>query len=251
MRHDTPFASRFKALREAIGATQKEMSDRIGVSQQTISFYEQGQRLPGFHELNQICAETGCSIKYLFGYQDNMSDDIEGLSVSSNSFFSWGGVNERTIIALMRLIGKEAAAMDVLMVNSQSFKDLLGYLGVLAGGELERNFENPAFTSGYYDFLCHAALEKVILDVKKYGKNTLSDSELQDIELRKQALEIESERIRLVERNENEKSDQEEEAYANDILKKLVEKANGDKFEEFRYSLLFPEYCIDSEQGGE
>ena len=108
MKYDTPFASRFKALRERIGVSQNEMAEKLGISQQSVSFYEKGERLPDFYVLNRICNETNCSIKYLFGYQDAMSDQNEALC---NDL----GLSEEALYAIRILNSNEKTILDRLL----------------------------------------------------------------------------------------------------------------------------------------
>ncbi len=86
VKHDSLFASRLKALRERMGISQKEMAEKIGVSRQSVNYYENSERVPDFYVLNRICNETNCSIKYLFGYQEAMRDQDEGQGDSMNEY---------------------------------------------------------------------------------------------------------------------------------------------------------------------
>lgn len=243
MKYDTPFASRFRALREAIPATQAEMAERLGITQQSVSFYEKGERLPDFYVLDRICNLTGCSLKYLFGYQQTMSDvladNVNALDIS--------GAKERVITQIIMTREDVAEVLDMIMRPSSAFWDIVKQLQILAGGSQERYFESPIFTSGYFRFLCHDALDELIQDISEDGYDTLSDVERQDIELRRQNLEKET--MAFIKEmsdkyaEEAKRSSDRVKAFANGISKR----AEGDKFKEFRSMLWFQTFDLEKE----
>ena len=50
-----------KRLRKAIGLTQEELSERIGVHENTIRLWEQGLREPRLSDMKKLCEVLGCS----------------------------------------------------------------------------------------------------------------------------------------------------------------------------------------------
>ena len=52
-----------KIMRIRRGLTQVELSERIGVSQNTISFYEIGKRYPSYKILCKLAEVLNCEIK--------------------------------------------------------------------------------------------------------------------------------------------------------------------------------------------
>ena len=50
-----------KRLRKAIGLTQEELSERIGVHENTIRLWEQGLREPRLSDMKKLCEALGCS----------------------------------------------------------------------------------------------------------------------------------------------------------------------------------------------
>ncbi len=53
------FAENLKTLRKSNGITQKELADKVGVDQRTISAWEKGVCEPGFQMLAHLCEIFG------------------------------------------------------------------------------------------------------------------------------------------------------------------------------------------------
>ena len=64
------YLARLKELRENIGITQKQLSEETGMSFQSISFYEHGEREPGVKALISLADYFNVSIDYLVGRSD-------------------------------------------------------------------------------------------------------------------------------------------------------------------------------------
>lgn len=229
------FSVRLKALREAIGANQGEFAERIGVTRQSISLYEKGERVPDIGILERIYAETFCSVRYLLGLQESMSDQLQKLKSPDTA------LSDNALLELMLLSDPEAVVFNVMTAHD-SFHELLKYLSVLSSGEQARSFENPCFSSGYFEFKCHQLLDEIIKNLKEHGENALSDSERQDIEISRRALENESRKEMQKIYDEAAKSCP---AELTDVFKDWREKLYGesrytDKFAKFQASMTFP-----------
>lgn len=61
----TEFAKRLRKVMYKKGITQIELSEMTGITQQTISLYMSGKRLPGFYNVDKIAKALGCSIEEL------------------------------------------------------------------------------------------------------------------------------------------------------------------------------------------
>lgn len=64
------YLARLKELRENKGITQKQLSEETGMSFQSISFYEHGEREPGVKALISLADYFNVSIDYLVGRSD-------------------------------------------------------------------------------------------------------------------------------------------------------------------------------------
>ncbi len=63
---------RIRAARNAMGMTQQELADRVGVSRQTINAIEQGSFNPTIRLCRDICRELDRTLDELFGGEDMM-----------------------------------------------------------------------------------------------------------------------------------------------------------------------------------
>ena len=57
--------NQFKALRISAGLTQKELADKLGVSQVSVWQWESGDNLPRADKLPAIAAALGCTVNDL------------------------------------------------------------------------------------------------------------------------------------------------------------------------------------------
>lgn len=58
--------NRIKDFRTAAGMTQKELAQRIGVSEISVSDYERGRRFPRMTPLFRLTELLGCTVEDLF-----------------------------------------------------------------------------------------------------------------------------------------------------------------------------------------
>ena len=71
---------RLKELRHEKQLTQKQLAEKLGVSQQVVGYYENGINQPAPDMLIQIANFFECSIDYLLG----RSDDFGNVTVQAN-----------------------------------------------------------------------------------------------------------------------------------------------------------------------
>ena len=70
------YMNRIKILREELGLTQKELSNKLNLSEGSISLYEKEDRKPSLEVLLKLSEIFNCSIDYILGKSDirNLSD---------------------------------------------------------------------------------------------------------------------------------------------------------------------------------
>ena len=68
------FAKRFKELRVNMGVTQTEVSQYLGITKATVSYYESGKRMPSNLMIRKIANYFKVPIDYLLGMDYIMED---------------------------------------------------------------------------------------------------------------------------------------------------------------------------------
>lgn len=53
--------------RAAMGITQRELAQMLGISQSTVAMWETGERSPKIHMIPKLAQVLGCTIDELFG----------------------------------------------------------------------------------------------------------------------------------------------------------------------------------------
>ena len=74
------FDERIKELRQSLGINQVEFGNKIGVSKQCVSNWENGNIQPSIDMLVRIATTFSVSTDYLLGLNDVMTIDVSGLS---------------------------------------------------------------------------------------------------------------------------------------------------------------------------
>ncbi len=68
---------RIKEYRRACGMTAKQLAERVGVAESTMSLYENGKREPDFGTLMRIAAVLGASVDALLGAHANVQTGVK------------------------------------------------------------------------------------------------------------------------------------------------------------------------------
>lgn len=68
------FSEKLITLRKNVGEKQEEMAERTGVSQSTLSCYENHVREPGIDFLRKLCEEYGVSPAWMLGLEEGDND---------------------------------------------------------------------------------------------------------------------------------------------------------------------------------
>lgn len=61
------FGNKLQELRKEIGLTQRELGEKLGFSNQTVSFWESGKREPDLNAMRKIAQFFDVSADYLLG----------------------------------------------------------------------------------------------------------------------------------------------------------------------------------------
>lgn len=69
---------RIREIRKKCGLTMKELGERVGVGESTISQYETGKRQPDYEVLLRIADYFGVSVDYLLGKSDEKTPAEDG-----------------------------------------------------------------------------------------------------------------------------------------------------------------------------
>lgn len=65
------FSEHFKAARKAVGLSQQEFADKLGLERSSISKYETGGSLPNIKNIPQICENLNISINELISWTND------------------------------------------------------------------------------------------------------------------------------------------------------------------------------------
>lgn len=65
--HYVPFSERIREIRKEAGETQEQFANRLGISKQILSLYEQGQRSPKVAQIEKYAKILNVSPDYLLG----------------------------------------------------------------------------------------------------------------------------------------------------------------------------------------
>lgn len=77
--------NRIKEMRKEVGLSQKELGERLGVGQPTVSAWETGRNHPDNATLYELSKIMGCSIGYLMGYET----DVPYRGLSQKEWDEW------------------------------------------------------------------------------------------------------------------------------------------------------------------
>ena len=113
---------RLKKLRKALGLTQREFGERIGVKPNTIATYEIGRNQPIDAVVSLICREFGVSETWLRAGEGEMFQQKtrdEELSAFMNDVLSeeQPGFRRRLVSALSRMNPAQWAALETILTE--------------------------------------------------------------------------------------------------------------------------------------
>lgn len=112
---------RIKSIRQALGKTQQEFADSIGLKRNTIATYEMGKSVPSDRTIADICREFGVSEEWLRTGRGEMFVQISPDEELDYILGQIGSGMDETIVRIIRaywkLDEKEKAAVRKLIDN--------------------------------------------------------------------------------------------------------------------------------------
>ena len=125
------FATRLKTLREERGMNQNELANGLGVSRGSISFYENGSRLPDIDVIYRICGFFRVTSDYLIGLTDNR--EVQNMEIGNKL-----GLSDEAINMLVKLKDHYVADVHVwqgskilnMMFTHPRFPSMVGKIGI-------------------------------------------------------------------------------------------------------------------------
>lgn len=83
--------------REAKGWTQVKLSMEVGISQQSVTYYETGTRIPSLEVAEKLAKTLGVTIDYLLGNDDEFT----------NAYYNLDRTNQETIMLIIDKLNKK------------------------------------------------------------------------------------------------------------------------------------------------
>lgn len=110
------FAKRLKELREEKGLNQKECAEKLNISRGSISFYENGERLPDIETIYNMAKFFNVSADYLIGLTDISTADTNVQAVCK-----YTGVSQNVIDMLNGFFVKNKDCNDTYLAGFNLF----------------------------------------------------------------------------------------------------------------------------------
>lgn len=107
------FGKRLFEIRKEHGETQQELADDLGITRQSLSFYEQGERTANIDFIRKVAEHYNVSADYLLGLSEIKSNNADLISVCQ-----YTGLNEEAVSMLRQF-------------NAKEHKDLMGVVNRL------------------------------------------------------------------------------------------------------------------------
>lgn len=105
---------RIKILRRQKSLTMKELGEIVGVSESTISLYENKKRQPDNDTLVKLADALNCSVDYLLGRSDTFNDN--SLSITEKQLLKQYRAHPEMHEAVHRILGIEEAVPGFRLV---------------------------------------------------------------------------------------------------------------------------------------
>ena len=157
------FSQRLKALREEQGLSQTELAEKIGISRGSISFYENGDRIPDIEILFKIHEFFDVTADYLLGLDDSrnkesfkrLNQQLEDLGALINATENADGILTDLIWVLLilnLLISEKGFSIESIDILVRCFRQIIScmsYASVKTNELMERENININYFSDY------------------------------------------------------------------------------------------------------
>lgn len=114
------FSSRLLELRLKKGETRLNASKTIGIHNNTLRNYEEGERLPNILEFKKICDHYNVSYQYLLGESDVKCSDLNFIEINKLT-----GLSEKSINVLsnkVRINGNRLKILNYIIENEIKYQ---------------------------------------------------------------------------------------------------------------------------------
>lgn len=181
------FGKRLFEIRESRGESQQELADSIGITRQSLSRYELGERTANIDLLKKIAKHYNVSTDYLLGLTENTTTDIELQAVCDYTGLSEDAIKELNL-AYEATFNPEAVDDLVEAEYIINYLDFLSWLisdGLIIGDittnclDLKNHSEN--YLSQYKN-ICQTIEKKMTHGIDDKNNSTLVKS-LHNLEL--------------------------------------------------------------------
>ncbi|AXH16470.1 transcriptional regulator, XRE family (plasmid) [Malaciobacter mytili LMG 24559] len=132
------FSKKIELIQKKLGFTQKDFSIKLGISQNTISQYITGKRVPDINTIQKLI-EIGVSPIFLFGDSEEPFDKTYDIFLKAKKI-SLENSNERELQSILDKFLSEELTLKKIKVKIQRKKNIefLEKLRELANGDSER-----------------------------------------------------------------------------------------------------------------
>lgn len=117
------FSKLLKELRDSRGLKQSDLAEKLGVSRGSISFYENGDRVPDIIFLYKVAEFFGVSCDYLLGFVDDSVFDADDRAISEATGLSGLSV---AILTQSKSSSKLSKILSILIEEEFSFAYVYG-----------------------------------------------------------------------------------------------------------------------------
>lgn len=147
-------------LRKEKGWTQKELADRLHLSDRTISKWERGAGCPDVSLLTELSALLGANIEEILDGDLNANDFVGGNMKKSNYFVCdvCGNIAFNTGNASVSCCGRKLAPLEAKKASDDHLLNT-----ELIDGELYVSSEHPMSKEHYISFLAFATGDQVLV----------------------------------------------------------------------------------------